>query len=103
MGLNRRFRQCRPAPQAARGPRLRHGVKTWLEGADVARNPGDKIGLTGASGPGKSSLFALLRGELQADKGEAEYPPTWRVAHDAQETPALERPALEYAIDGDTT
>src|SRR6266496_404978 len=82
---------------------LRRGTKTLLEGADVALNPGDKIGLIGANGSGKSSLFALLRGELHADKGEVDYPARWRVAHVAQETPALERPALEYAIDGDTT
>ncbi len=82
---------------------LRRGAKTLLEGADVALNPGDKIGLIGANGSGKSSLFALLRGELHADKGEVDYPVRWRVAHVAQETPALARPALEYAIDGDTT
>jgi len=82
---------------------LRRGAKTLLEGADVALNPGDKIGLIGANGSGKSSLFALLRGELHADKGEVDYPARWRVAYVAQETPALARPALEYAIDGDTT
>jgi ATP-binding cassette subfamily F protein 3 len=82
---------------------LRRGAKVLLEGADLALNPGDKIGLIGANGSGKSSLFALLRGELHADKGEVDYPARWRVAHVAQETPALERPALEYAIDGDTT
>ena len=82
---------------------LRRGTKTLLEGADVTLNPGDKIGLIGANGSGKSSLFALLRGELHADKGEADYPSRWRVAYVAQETPALDRPALEYAIDGDTT
>src|SRR5229473_4153078 len=82
---------------------LRRGTKTLLEGADVALNPGDKIGLIGANGSGKSSLFALLRGELHADKGEVDYPARWRVAYVAQETPALERTALEYAIDGDTT
>src|SRR6266496_3663076 len=82
---------------------LRRGAKTLLEGAEVALNPGDRIGLIGANGSGKSSLFALLRGELHADKGEVDYPARWRVAHVAQETPALERPALEYAIDGDTT
>src|SRR6266516_1697139 len=81
---------------------LRRGAKTLLEGADVALNPGDKIGLIGANGSGKSSLFALLRGELHADKGEVDYPARWRVAYVAQETPALDRPALEYAIDGDT-
>src|SRR5258706_409985 len=82
---------------------LRRGAKTLLEGADVALNPGDKIGLIGANGSGKTSLFALLRGELHADKGEVDYPARWRVAYVAQETPALERPVLEYAIDGDTT
>ena len=82
---------------------LRRGTKTLLEGADVALNPGDRIGLIGANGSGKTSLFALLRGELHADQGEVDYPPNWRVAYVAQETPALERAALEYAIDGDTT
>src|SRR5437764_1497785 len=81
----------------------RRGAKTLLEGADAALNPGDKIGLIGANGSGKTSLFALLRAELHADKGEVDYPARWRVACVAQETPALDRPALEYAIDGDTT
>ncbi len=82
---------------------LRRGAKTLLEGADVALNPGDRVGLIGANGSGKTSLFALLRGELHADRGEVDYPARWRVAYVAQETPALDRPALEYAIDGDTT
>jgi ATP-binding cassette, subfamily F, member 3 len=80
---------------------LRRGPKALLEGADAAINPGDKIGLIGANGSGKSSLLALLRGELHADAGDVEVPSRWRVAHVAQETPALERPAIEYAIDGD--
>ncbi len=82
---------------------LRRGAKVLLEGADVALNPGDKIGLIGANGTGKSSLFALLRGELHADQGEVDFPQRWRVAHVAQETPALDRSAIDYAIDGDTT
>jgi ATP-binding cassette subfamily F protein 3 len=81
---------------------LIRGTKVLLEGADAVLNPGDRIGLVGANGSGKSSLFAVLRGELHADKGDAEFPPQWRVAHVAQETPALDRPAVEYAIDGDT-
>jgi ATP-binding cassette subfamily F protein 3 len=80
---------------------LIRGTKVLLEGADATLNPGDRIGLIGANGSGKSSLFALLRGELHADKGDAEFPPQWRVAHVAQETPALDRSAVEYAIDGD--
>src|SRR5512132_1670162 len=81
---------------------LRRGAKLLLDGADATLNPGDRIGLIGANGSGKSSLFAVLRGELHTDKGDAEFPPQWRVAHVAQETPALDRPAVEYAIDGDT-
>ena len=81
---------------------LRRGTKVLLDAADATLNPGDRIGLIGSNGSGKSSLFALLRGELHADKGDAEFPPQWRVAHVAQETPALDRPAVEYAIDGDT-
>src|SRR2546425_673089 len=81
---------------------LIRGTKLLLEGADLALNPGERIGLIGANGSGKSSLFALLRGELHTDKGEVDYPAQWRVAHVAQETLALDRPAVEYAIDGDS-
>jgi ATP-binding cassette, subfamily F, member 3 len=82
---------------------LIRGTKTLLEDADVTLNPGDKIGLIGPNGSGKSSIFSLLRGELHADRGEVDFPARWRIAHVAQETPALERAAIEYAIDGDTT
>jgi ATP-binding cassette subfamily F protein 3 len=82
---------------------LIRGTKTLLEDADLTLNPGDKIGLIGPNGSGKSSLFSLLRGELHADRGEVDFPARWRIAHVAQETPALERAAIEYAIDGDTT
>jgi len=81
---------------------LIRGTKPLLEGADVSLNPGERVGLIGANGSGKSSLFALLRGELHADKGEVDFPAHWRISHVAQETPALDRPAVEYAIDGDT-
>ncbi|KRB91495.1 ATP-binding cassette domain-containing protein [Noviherbaspirillum sp. Root189] len=80
---------------------LARGIKPLLEDVDLTLNPGDKIGLIGANGAGKSSLFAMLRGELHADLGEVDYPTKWRMAYVAQETPALDRPALEYAIDGD--
>ncbi len=80
---------------------LRRGTKVLLEGADLVLNPGDRAGLIGANGSGKTSLFALLRDELHADKGDVEFPGHWRVAHVAQETPALEREAVEFVIDGD--
>jgi ATP-binding cassette subfamily F protein 3 len=82
---------------------LIRGTKPLLEAADLTLNPGEKVGLIGANGAGKSSLFALLRGELHADGGDADFPASWRVSHVAQETPALARAALDYAIDGDTT
>ena len=82
---------------------LIRGTKPLLESADLNLNPGEKVGLIGANGSGKSSLFALLRGELQADAGDADFPASWRIAFVAQETPALDRAALDYAIDGDTT
>jgi len=81
---------------------LRRGTKVLLEGTDVSLNPGDKIGLIGNNGTGKSSLFGVLGGELHADKGEVDFPARWRVAYVAQETPALDRAAIDYAIDGDT-
>ena len=80
---------------------LARGAKVLLEAADLAVNPGERVGLVGANGSGKSSLFALLRGELHADKGEVDFPSHWRIACVAQETPALERSAVDYAIDGD--
>jgi ATP-binding cassette, subfamily F, member 3 len=82
---------------------LMRGVKPLLDNVDVTLNPGDKIGLIGANGAGKSSLFGLLRGELHADLGEIDFPSKWRMAYVAQETPALDRSAIEYAIDGDVT
>ncbi|NHZ95515.1 ATP-binding cassette domain-containing protein [Massilia sp. CCM 8734] len=80
---------------------LMRGTKPLLEGVDLTLNPGDKIGLIGANGAGKSSLFGMLRGELHPDQGEIDFPAKWRMAYVAQETPPLERAALDYAIDGD--
>ena len=82
---------------------LMRGTKPLLEQVDVTLNPGDKIGLIGANGAGKSSLFAMMRGELHPDQGEIDFPAKWRVAYVAQETPPLDRAALDYAIDGDVT
>ena len=79
---------------------VRH-VKVLIEQASFQLHPGHKVGLTGANGTGKSSLFALLRGELHAEVGDLEMPPNWVIAHVAQETPALTMPALEFVLDGD--
>ncbi|WP_137173480.1 ATP-binding cassette domain-containing protein [Massilia sp. HP4] len=80
---------------------LMRGTKPLLVDADLTLNPGDKIGLIGANGAGKSSLFGLLRNELHPDQGQIDFPAKWRMAYVAQETPPLDRAALDYAIDGD--
>lgn len=77
------------------------GTKPLFELADLTLNPGEKVGLIGANGTGKSTLFAMLRDELHPDAGSIDYPKQWRVAYVAQETPALDRTAVDYAIDGD--
>ena len=80
---------------------LRRGAKTLLTQVNLMINPSQRVGVIGANGAGKSSLFALLRQESHADEGDVTYPPTWTVAHVAQETPALSRSALDYVLDGD--
>jgi ATP-binding cassette subfamily F protein 3 len=82
---------------------LMRGTKPLFENADLTLNPGDKIGLVGANGAGKSSLFAMLRNELHPDQGSIDFPAKWRMAYVAQETPPLPRVALDYAIDGDAS
>lgn len=75
--------------------------KTLVENASFQLHTGHRVGLTGANGTGKSTLFALLRSELVADVGELLMPPSWVIAHVAQETPALAQSALDYTLDGD--
>lgn len=82
---------------------LTRGLKTLLELTDLTINPGEKVGLIGANGTGKSSLFGMLRNELHPDLGSLDFPAGWRMAYVAQETPALDRTAIEYTIDGDVT
>ncbi len=82
---------------------LIRGTKPLLQGVDVTLNPGERVGLIGANGSGKSSLFSLMMGQLHADGGDFDIPKHWRMAHVAQETPALDRAAVDYVIDGDTT
>jgi ATP-binding cassette subfamily F protein 3 len=80
---------------------LTRGVKVLVEGASFQLHPGHKVGLTGANGAGKSSLFAMLRGEIHPEHGDLDMPPNWVIAHVAQETPALAQPAIEFTLDGD--
>ena len=81
---------------------LRRGAEALLVDADLTVHAGQKIGLVGANGSGKSSLFALLLGRLEADAGTLRIPRDWTVAHMAQQITELDRSALDYVLDGDT-
>ncbi len=81
---------------------LRRGSKLLLQGANVTIQPGQRLALIGANGSGKSSLFALLLGELVADTGEIEGMAKLRIAHMAQEVHASGMPAGEYVWRGDS-
>jgi len=80
---------------------LRRGPRILFQDASFQVHPGQKVGVTGANGSGKSSLFSMVLGQLQADEGEMSFPADWTVAHVAQETAADPRPAIEFVLDGD--
>ena len=80
---------------------LRRGVKLLLEDVTLQIHPGHKVGITGANGSGKSSLFSLMLGEIGADGGDLQFPSDWIIAHIAQQTPSDTRPCIEYVLDGD--
>ena len=80
---------------------LRRGVKVVLEGASVVLQPGEKVGLIGRNGAGKSSLFALLTHRLSADRGDVEIPPRWRVGEVAQDMPETDDGATDFVLAGD--
>ena len=80
---------------------LQRGLKVLLDQAALSLAPGRRVGLIGKNGSGKSSLFALLKGEITADKGDVSIPKHWKTAAVAQETPALNISALDYVLQGD--
>ncbi len=80
---------------------LRRGGRVLFADATFSVFPGQKVGITGANGVGKSSLFALLRDELHADAGDVDLPVQWVIAHVAQESPATDQSAIDYVLDGD--
>ena len=81
---------------------LRRSAKVLLDNASVSINPGEKVGLVGRNGAGKSSLFALLNGTLHEDKGDFSMPSQWRMAQVAQDMPETDESATDFVIAGDT-
>ena len=87
----------------ATGLNLRRGTKVLLNNCDFVIHPGERVGIVGQNGAGKSSLFALLLGDLDQDAGELEIPEVWQVASVKQETLVGQQSAREFVIDGDTS
>jgi len=86
---------------SARDLTLRRGPLPLFEQVSFTVFRGNKVGLTGANGTGKSSLFAAILGALSADHGDIDRPANLRIAHVEQEVAASDRPAIEFVLDGD--
>ena len=85
---------------------LRRGAKILLENVNLTIQPGERWGIVGRNGSGKSSLLALILGirdktGLHPDLGEISLPPQLALSYVAQETPAVDRAAIDYVMDGD--
>ncbi len=81
---------------------LRRSAKMLLDSASVTLNPGEKVGLVGRNGAGKSSLFALFNGTLHEDAGEYYIPTQWRMGQVSQDMPETDQSATDFVVDGDT-
>jgi len=81
---------------------IRRGTRVLFFAGDVSRSiAARRFGITGENGSGKSSLLALVRGELHADAGSFEMPSQLAVAHVSQELQAVDIPAIDFVLDGD--
>ncbi|MBP0639405.1 ABC-F family ATP-binding cassette domain-containing protein [Cupriavidus sp. AcVe19-6a] len=87
---------------SVRNVTLRRGVNAVLDRASVTFNPGEKIGLVGRNGAGKSSFFGLLNGTLHEDSGEFSIPAAWKMGQVAQEMPETGQSATDFVVEGDT-
>ena len=82
---------------------IMRGTKVLIEGASATILQGQKVGIIGRNGCGKSTLFAAIQGELAPDLGTIGIPKNLKIATVAQKTPALPTPAIEYVMQGDKT
>src|SRR6516165_816503 len=80
---------------------LRRGPLLLFDKVDLALHAGWRVGISGRNGAGKSSLLALVAGELAPDAGHFERPRDWSLAFVRQEVPALDATAIDYVLDGD--
>jgi ATP-binding cassette subfamily F protein 3 len=80
---------------------LRRGERLLLSNVDLALHAGARVGVVGRNGCGKSSLFAAIQGEIEADRGDLDLPSRVRIASVAQETPSLPDAAIDFVVSGD--
>ena len=80
---------------------LRRGTKLLFEDASLQAHAGQRVGIIGVNGSGKSSLFALILGQLEAETGELQVNSKDLIAHVAQESPSCDQPAIDFVQDGD--
>src|SRR5690348_4174749 len=80
---------------------IRRGTRLLFSAATFGLFRGEKVGITGENGSGKSSLLALVRGELQPDAGSFDMPSNLEIAHVSQELHASDQQAIEFVLDGD--
>jgi len=80
---------------------IRRGPRVLFSGATFSLFRGEKVGITGENGTGKSSLLALVRGVIHTDAGTFEMPGNLELAHVSQDLEATDQPAIEFVLDGD--
>ncbi|HLS51197.1 MAG TPA: ATP-binding cassette domain-containing protein, partial [Burkholderiaceae bacterium] len=80
---------------------LRRGSKVLLENTSFIIHAGERVGVVGKNGAGKSSLFALLQGQLEPDSGQLSIASQWQIATVEQHIRQANRVAREFVIDGD--
>ena len=101
------YRPTRPSPIILPGMlalsniSLRRGATVLIENASFQVHAGQRIGVIGPNGCGKSSMFAMFLGELEPDDGELVLDPRYQIAHVAQESPRGSGSAVDYVMDGD--
>lgn len=77
------------------------GSKYLLENASASIFPGQKVGIIGRNGCGKSTLFAAIKGEIAPELGSLTVPRNFKISAVSQQTPSLDISALDYVKQGD--